>query len=356
MAAFCVCDASTRDALTITFAKRANAPPACLRTGLCAVADSFVGMGSVRETLGDYSTGSRRAAAVSIFMGAALVIIGVVGDCRGWWHDLSFVPNAITSLAGFFVGVPVALVLLSTITQEREDKSERDKLEQLSSTAWEQFAQRVTAFCAPDRIRVLHLAAKRLAPVWADSSTQIRRFAGWDRGEAPADQEEYRALNSRFRPWADEIDGLLRHIDNVLPAGSDLQVEWVGVQRSWAVLDTYVKLQRFERGLGWIEDPIDSRLQHKMIRENNPIGFFSESHDLRNTTYDPAMQDIPQYLRHCADLGFDDLAREACIRTTPPNSLPPDRYAANASAAAEFLELLRRDVVQAGEVGGWPGA
>ena len=178
-----------------------------------------------------------------MFVGAALFVIGLIGDDLCWWQGLSFWPNAMTSLSGFFFGVPVALVLLSTITQEREDKSERDKLEQLSSTAWDQYVQRVTAFCAPDRIRVLHVAAKQLAPIWADISTQITHFANWEGRGAQSDREkEYRTLNSRFRPWADEIEGLLRQIGNVLPAGSDLQVEWVGVQRSWAVLDTYVKL------------------------------------------------------------------------------------------------------------------
>src|SRR6185312_5372848 len=114
--------------------------------------------------------------------GRCSLAVGLVGDDRGWWQGLSFLPNAMTSLSGFFVGVPVALVLLSTITQEREDKSERDKLEQLSSTAWDQFVQRVTAFCAPDRIRVLHVAAKQLAPIWADISTQITHFARWEGG------------------------------------------------------------------------------------------------------------------------------------------------------------------------------
>ena len=102
---------------------------------------------------------------------------------------------------------------------------------------------------------------------------------------------------------------------------------------------------------------MDSRLQHKMIRENNPIGFFSESHDLMNATYHPAMQDIPAYLRRCADLDeFNDLWAEARNRSGPAYRFSSDRYAANASRAAEFLELLRLDVVQAEEIGGWPGA
>ena len=282
-------------------------------------------------------------------VGGGLFVLGLVGDHRHWWKDVSFWPNVMTSLSGFFFGVPIALVLLATITQEREDKSQRDKLEQLSSTAWGQFVLRVTGFCATDRIFVLHLAAKQLAPLWADISTQIDRFAHGDHDPPwpqARDDEEHSAFVAKLRPWAGEVEGILRLIDGVLPAGSDLQVEWVGVQRSWAVLDTYVKLQRFELGLDRIDDQIDTRLQHKMLRDGNPIGDFSEMHDL-------TMPNIPAYLRRLADMNRVDRYISMHHRR---GLLSSDRYAGNASAAAEFLELLRLDVLRAEEVGGWPGA
>ncbi|WP_041181216.1 hypothetical protein [Mycobacterium canetti] len=313
-------------------------------------------MASVGKTLGDYSAGRRWGFGASMLLGAGLFTAGLTGDCLGWWKVLAFWPNAMTSLAGFFFGVPIALVLLSTIDQERENKSQRDKLEQLSSTAWDQFVHRVEAFCAPDRIEALHLVAKQLAPIWADIATQIVHFGRRDRGRHEGTGKpdtEYLTLVSRFLPWAEKIELLLSRI--AVPAGSDLQVEWVGVQRSWAVLDTYVKLQRFELGLSWFSDQVDTRLQHKMLREGNPISDFSESHDLKKTLQYPALRDIPAYLKHCAELGFDALISEARKTTGPAYTLSSDRYAAKASAAAEFLELLALDVQQA-EAEQWLGA
>lgn len=55
------------------------------------------------------------------------------------------------SIVGFLIGVPVALVLLTTLANEREDK----QLERLSYAAWDDFAERVKIFCSDSRIEAL---------------------------------------------------------------------------------------------------------------------------------------------------------------------------------------------------------
>jgi hypothetical protein len=76
---------------------------------------------AVKKTLDDYAPGTRRLFLWSEICGWVVVSAAVTLDLLGQWPHWTFVPNLINTFGGFLIGVPVALVLFTTLTNEREN-------------------------------------------------------------------------------------------------------------------------------------------------------------------------------------------------------------------------------------------
>ncbi|OPX05533.1 hypothetical protein [Mycobacterium sp. AT1] len=307
-------------------------------------------MGGVRETLGEYSKTRQVAFGASMIIGAAFFCTGVIGDWRGWWNGLGFVPNAITSLAGFFFGVPIALVLLSTLTDEREERSQLNKLRGLSDAAWQDFSDRVHEFCTQGRIDALRLAGGDLANRWQSMSALLQSCWEFD----PIPQFK---LGLELAPVATEIEALVvsfrRSFDD---RAKDLQIKWVGLQRSWAVLDSYVKIQRFERRQSWLSPDIDSSIQDWLRGDAHPMTEFLSQHLSTGALSGVSLQmeQVPELLRSLESQTFEERISFINTSNSPIYKLVASSYSAQAFAAAEVLRRLR-DSVEAAEKGqGWP--
>ena len=310
----------------------------------------------VRETWGDYGRRRQFVLGLSVLTGVGIFGLGVIGDWLGWWGALSYVPNAMTSLAGFFVGVPVALVFLSTWAGEREEKSQLDNLRSLSDSAWRDYYGRVSEFCSVERIVAYRVAGSAIADQWEQIAEGIRAYFGSDDlyavAEMPTDQA-YEAFIAQLPKWADDLDRVLSRAQQ-LRSLWDLRAEWVSIQQSWGLLNSYVKIQRFERKLPWIEPRIDARIQHKMALPEMPLTEFNRIHDTAGGYINGAMGDMSRYLRRCAEMTKDEIQQNMRGTSAPAYLFPVDEYRRRASDAADFLSDLMKYLSLAQAGSGWP--
>jgi hypothetical protein len=254
-----------------------------------------------------------------------------------------------TSLSGFFFGVPIALVLLSTLTDEREERSDLKRLNGLSDSAWDEFSTRVRLFCSDDRINALRLAGGAVAEKWS-SLHQLMQSC-----RTPTALIEHFRLALTLSLTASELDDLLARISEAVPTSTDLAIEWVGIQRSWAVLDSYVKIQRFELRQPWLPADLDSKVQYRLRDATSPIvGFLGMHHESKG--FGLRMVDVPNYLRQLDHMSIPQRASAFNTSASPIYTLSGIRYSRDALTAADALEELRSNIIEVEQRDGWPAA
>jgi hypothetical protein len=59
--------------------------------------------------------------------GVGFVILGLLGDERGWWSDRPFLTNLLTAIAGACFGIPLAIAVLQSLSRLQGHLYERRK-------------------------------------------------------------------------------------------------------------------------------------------------------------------------------------------------------------------------------------
>lgn len=226
--------------------------------------------------------------------------------------EFTYWPNIFVTVTGFLIGVPVALVGLSTITGEREEKAADDRVDTLSRLAWERFCSSVHEFCNDARYQALtvdvqsmreaqtvayeaisdyihKLRAKELHQKFNDTlyfehdtkrrlqHDEFMRYGTPLRRLDNSADELYAVMRASHGPFALATDAVSKNL------GRDqaLEVEWSIVRRNWETLDQYVRIQRLERGMDWFSPRVDATLRNLMAGHVSPISEFSKT--VRNT-------------------------------------------------------------------------
>ena len=107
----------------------------------------------VSQSFLSYSPWVRRTFVVMIVTGFISIGFGAFTDVGpdDWSQNLGFITNIWAGFTSFLIGVPVALIALSTITRQSEDYAASKRVEDLSKIAWERFRDSVRDFCNNDR-------------------------------------------------------------------------------------------------------------------------------------------------------------------------------------------------------------
>jgi hypothetical protein len=310
---------------------------------------------SVRRTWSDYSDSRRSLFVGALSLGFAVLGIGVLMDFCHLWPAWALIPNLVNSIGSFLIGAPVALILLATLTDEWES----NKLQRLSCAAWRDFATRVRAFCSDDRLEALENAELSLGELWRTIRADLLQYMP-EHSKAivhlPRD-DDYAEFQGRMKLWCTQMTNQCSAIEKKLPKAGVLELEWLAIRRSWAVLDTYVKVQRFEADLKWLPGPVDIALQHKLEIGGNPIAEFSDAHDKKLRDQDhPPMGDVPHWL--CKGSRKDRQGFAQSLANSPyqaPFTLSADDYIGAAVRARALLEELLESVTAAELSSDWPG-
>jgi hypothetical protein len=314
-------------------------------------------MSALKRTWSDYRAGIRRLFIGMEILGWAILAVALTVDIHHKWPQWAFVPNATNSLSGFLIGVPIALVLFTTLTNERENS----QLDRLSCAAWNDFADRVRAFCSDSRIKALEDAELKLGELWRTVRQEILDAIGQDATKAivhlPRDAA-WDEFQNRMKQWCQQLTTQYGSIR--IPRAGTLEMEWLAIRRSWTVLDVSVKAQRFQAdNRGWLVGDIDINLQHKLDRGGNPLTGFSDIHDRQGPDKEnPPMGNVPHWICKYSRGSRTEFAQQVAgaTRLSPPYTLNSDTYINSAVQARMFLEDLKKCIDDAEEDDGWPGA
>jgi hypothetical protein len=312
---------------------------------------------AVKKTLDDYAAATRRLFKWMEIVGWVVLVAAVALDFLGLWPHWTFLPNLINTFGGFLIGVPVALVLFTTLANEREN----NQLERLSCGAWNDFAERVRAFCSAERIKALEDAELSLGELWRTVRDEILKAIGPDATKAIANlprDDAYVEFQNRMKLWCKQLTTQCNSIEERIPNAGTLELEWLAIRRSWTVLDVSVKSQRFAADRGWLPDHIDTGLQPKMERNGNPLSEFSDMHDKKGPNQEhPPMGNVPHWICMFSRGTRQEFAQQVAGATvlSPPYTLNAHIYISAAVHARMFLEELRQCVDDAEEVDVWPG-
>ena len=75
----------------------------------------------------------RVLSAVMCLLGVGLVVLGWIGDSRGWWKDRPFLTNLVSSVTAALFGIPFALVILGRIANARARREEAGAAKRLDN-------------------------------------------------------------------------------------------------------------------------------------------------------------------------------------------------------------------------------
>jgi len=314
---------------------------------------------AVKKTLNDYAAGTRRLFLCMEIAGWSALIAAAMLDLFGSWPSWTFLPNVVNTFSGFLIGVPVALVLFTTLTNEREN----NRLERLSCGAWNDFADRVRAFCSTDRVQALEDAELSLGELWRTIRQEMLDAIGPDATKAivtlPKDGA-YSDFQGHLELWCQQMTTQFSSIEKRFPNAGTLELEWLAIRRSWTVLDVSVKTQRFAAdNRGWLPETIDTSLQQKLERSGNPLSEFSDIHDKKGPDLEyPPMGSVPHWICKFSRRSRQEFAQQVAGATklSPPYTLCAGTYISAAVHARMFLEELVTSIDNAENVDGWPGS
>jgi hypothetical protein len=223
------------------------------------------------ETWRDFGRGTKALFLTMLLFGVAVFGFGVYADfCHTeWLKSYSYLPNILAGFTGFLIGVPVALVGLSTITTQREEKAASDRVQGLTQIAWIQYRKAVLDLCGEDRISALEDGAKRIQKNHDETISPIRHYYDVERTEEKA-KKVLAFANQQIPVWGKAFDDL----ETAFGSSYGLALRWFAILRDWNTLDQFVRLQRLERGLPWFERELDSYLLTRMSEDEFPMADF----------------------------------------------------------------------------------
>jgi hypothetical protein len=277
-----------------------------------------------------------------------------------WWHSLSYVPNIWAGFTGFLIGAPVAAVILASFTIEREERTTLDRVNRVSTLAWNQYRDSIYLFCNEGRIDALERSAQDVQKAQDELLAKLRNFREPNSGTRlqPPTEAEYIELVNFSRDQVSLWQNALIEINAHIPPSGALQSEWYAILTNWSTLDQYVRLQRLERGLRWFDNYINSYLAHCMSLQGHPLIKFSNAHDEGGGDKHWNMAAILESLRGLIELEKEEFL-QIVLSATPGDGfnwwgiIP--KYALLAETAAKSLRGLR-DSVQNVDATNWPAS
>ncbi|OBF25452.1 hypothetical protein A5725_00010 [Mycobacterium kubicae] len=212
-----------------------------------------------------------------ILLGVATFCFGTYADLRHteWLKSYSYLPNVLAGFTGFLIGVPVALVGLSTITGLREEKAASDRVQELTRLAWKQFRDGVNDFCSESRIDTMQSIAQSVQKHHDETFECFENYRNLAGKPTQDYQNLQTSIKNQIKPWQEPFAQMMRAVGT----RQDLGMNWYAVLRDWNTVDQYVRLQRLERGLPWFNRITDSLLQQRMNPETHPMQPFFDKHE-----------------------------------------------------------------------------
>jgi hypothetical protein len=259
-----------------------------------------------------------------------------------WFQSHAYIPNIYAGFTGFLIGVPVAAVVLTTFTIQREDRAATDRVRSLTKAAWKQFRDAVEDLCGESRVK----AMKTIAQQVQEHHDEVRKgFKTYEESEkTPDDFEKLKKFfTSQIKPWQEPFAQMMRAVG----LEQSLTMSWHALLRDWNTLDQYVRMQRLERGLPWFDRDFDSLLQHRMNPAKHPmqpIFGMHEGPDLEYQWRAERMWDAFKSLYYFVDMNQENFSFITLASANYFPSSPVNGYMDAIEAAAKNMQELSSTV------------
>ncbi|MEJ8640009.1 hypothetical protein [Streptomyces sp. MS2.AVA.5] len=208
-------------------------------------------MGELWARWGDAPRVVRWVVVGCLVAGSAGLVVGILGDFNGFWDDKAFSTNLVSSVIGLLFGVPLALLVLSYLTEAQAEDRELKQCRRYAEKTVETFLDNLMqGFKGTDPSAIASALDQ-----WKIENTQAPQLL---RGDAPVDfdvrrqraGEVYACLEARnsaqhaalSKNTTDSLDWLAQIVQNWDRLDSDIRprVELLGIR--WLPAKVYADL------------------------------------------------------------------------------------------------------------------
>lgn len=252
------------------------------------------------KTFTDFKRSTQVLLVGFLVVGFVALGVGIYFDATRptWLNGLNFVPNVWASITGFLIGAPFALVVLATFTVQREERAAKERVENLSNLAWQEFRDSGLKFASTERIETirnngartyaLYLAVFQAFQTYLKSARPERRMI--DRTSEYGTgtfQETFwvttdedfnsfkREIGHYLEEWSQNIGAVMAQTDE-----RELQLMWSEIQSNWATLDQFVRLQRLEQKLNWFDSYVNADMKNQLSSTSNLLASFARANSV----------------------------------------------------------------------------
>nr|WP_090280579.1 hypothetical protein [Mycolicibacterium komanii]CRL76706.1 hypothetical protein CPGR_04576 [Mycolicibacterium komanii] len=285
-----------------------------------------------------------------------------------WFNSHAYIPNILAAITGFLIGVPIALVVLATFTDEREERAKTSRVDRQSAVAWIQFRNAGVRFANIDRIASLIDTTERVQQAHDEAISILQHYRETMPDlanrllEDPEDRENrmdtFNSTVSTVISHSHKWLQLLEEVDSAMGSRRAVHAQWLMVLTHWATLDQYIRLQRLEIGQPLFEDDERTAYLRDFLSGNHPnplAEFLDAQEDDTNATHDNMAAACHKFWRY-AELSLP-LFELRCGRTAGKDiefpHIPVKNYRNKATTAANALTSLRRHISML-EINDWP--
>lgn len=216
----------------------------------------------------------RRMLIASVLFGLGLLVVGSVGDFRGWWASIPYLTNVLTGLTGAMFGVPFAVLFLARVARHQADEAERRGVQRLLSTATAALADGTSGLlkrsASRESLKELLFALENLggAARLGSAGDGAGHGGEWERRSLPnlTERQRFRDEAAKTAAAFGAVRGML-----TLNFGSAVEIGrvWAEICGSWKFLSGHVRPRLIEVELQW---PADGLVPHldKMLQPDDP--------------------------------------------------------------------------------------
>ena len=268
-----------------------------------------------------------------------------------WFHSHAYIPNIYAALTGFLIGVPVAAVVLATFTIQREDQAALQKVNRLTDVAWQQFRDAVYDYCGEEQIEKFETTVRAMLAIHDETREHIEQYSH-HAARTPQDYANQVAyISAQIPRWSHALAELSQRVG----LETTLRLRWYAIRDDWTTLHQYVRLQRLDRRLRWLDRNVNSYLQLRMSSEEHPFAKFMPIHEgpYRRNIASDSMRSAVENLESLVELdnsGFDVLVVHKVEDTTHVSCA---RLQGRSGVGRRVLRGLRSAVEQV-EAENWP--
>jgi hypothetical protein len=226
--------------------------------------------------------------ALSFLAGTVLVGLGFWGELLkpnwwpAWWHDLGYGLNILASFSAFLIGVPVASIVIETMTSSRVEKIQTEAVTRISLAAWSDFVRSIDDLCTDERIECTGPAdTSGTRQVQAEHDliiTAIEECHTKIRDDPDAAITPARELKSFLAEHLVLLKEKITAVDEHFGRAHEVGNKWAYTRSLWQVLDSHVRFRRMELGLEPISQELHTSLLNLLARDISPVSEFLELH------------------------------------------------------------------------------